>query len=63
MLRKEGIRWTDGGHAVFDLQASTTEDLPDLDEVFCGLKVAAGSIAQIIQTGDFKTLDDNGTWY
>ena len=25
--------------------------------------IAAGSIAQVIQSGTFYTLDDNGTWY
>jgi hypothetical protein len=27
------------------------------------MKVKAGSIAQVIQSGTFYTLDDDGTWY
>lgn len=49
--------------AVLDLQVSTVGDLPAKGATVDGYKVAAGSWAQIIQTGGFRTLDDNGTWY
>ena len=49
--------------AVVDGQVSEASDLPALDGLFCGVKVQAGSIMQIVQTGDFVTLDENGSWY
>ena len=49
--------------AKLDLQASTAADLPALGDVVDSYKVAAGSIAQLIQAGYFVTLDDNGVWY
>ena len=63
MRRVEGIRWTDGGNAVFDLQVSTSDDLPELGEVINGLKTAAGSVAQVVQIGKWVTLDADGSWY
>ena len=68
MVRIEKVRKTvavSGGNqqGVLDLQVSTAAELPDLGEVVCGVAVLAGSIAQVIQTGDFVTLDANGTWY
>lgn len=48
---------------VIDIQVSTAEELPDLNDVVIGCKIGAGSIAQIIQTGAFATLDDDGKWY
>ncbi len=63
MIRIEGTRWTDGLHGVYDLQVSTTSDLPALGASLVGLRVAAGTIAQCIQDGKFYTLDGDGSWY
>jgi hypothetical protein len=64
MLRVEKVRYNDGmKNAVLDIQVSTAAELPSLNDVVCGLKIIAGSIAQVIQTGAWYTLDDNGTWY
>lgn len=66
MLRVEKVRYNDGmKNAVMDIQVSTAAELPSLNDVVCGLKIIAGSIAQIIQADSptFVTLDDNGTWY
>lgn len=68
MVRIEKVRQTvavSGGNqqGVLDLQVSTAADLPDSGEVVCGIAILPGSIAQIIQTGDFVTLDYDGTWY
>lgn len=49
--------------AKLNLQASTVSDLPELGSVVEGHIVAAGSIAQIIQTAEIRTLDSDGTWY
>ena len=48
---------------VVDMQVSTVAELPELNENVDGIVIAAGSIAQIIQTGDFVTLDYDGKWY
>ena len=48
---------------VVDLQVSTAADLPALGGNVAGIVIAAGSIAQVVQTGDFVTLDSNGSWY
>lgn len=66
MLRVEKVRYNDGmKNAVMDIQVSTAEELPSLNDVVCGLKIIAGSIAQIIQADSptFVTMDANGTWY
>lgn len=65
MLRIEEVRNIDGsGIAVIDFQASTVAELPSLnEELGVRMKVGAGSIAQVIQTGAWYTLDENGTWY
>ena len=69
MVRVENTRSdiydpTTGVHTcVLDLQVSTATDLPEKDGMIGNAKVAPGSIAQIIQTGAFVTLDDDGTWY
>lgn len=74
MVRLEGIRKSEdsdtayslSGHApaaVVDLQVSTVAELPAIGDTSLGVKIAAGSIAQCIQTGKFYTLDDGGTWY
>lgn len=43
-----------------DFQA---DEVSDLATTLDGVTIAAGSIAQIIQTGDFVTLGENGSWY
>lgn len=65
MVRIERVRTNDGsGNAVLDLQVSTVSELPALgDQLGIKLIVCAGSVAQVIQTGGWYTLDDNGTWY
>ena len=63
MKRLEKVRKQDGKKAVMDLQVSTASDLPALGDALFNLLVAAGTIAQVIQTGKFYTLDDDGTWY
>lgn len=66
MLRVEKVRYNDGmKNAVMDIQVSTAAELPSLNDVVCGLKIQAGSIAQIIQADSptFVTMDANGTWY
>ena len=49
--------------AVLDLQCSAVSDLPALNALVGGALVAAGSIAQVIQTGAWYTLDADGQWY
>lgn len=64
MVRIESIRADiTRDKKVVDLQVSTPEELPDLNENVEGIIIAAGSIAQIIQTGEWVTLDDDGSWY
>jgi hypothetical protein len=66
MLRVEKVRYNDGmKNAVLDIQVSTAAELPSLNDVVCGLKIIAGSIAQIVHADSptFVTLDDDGTWY
>lgn len=65
MVRINYTRYNDGsGRAVLDLQVSTVAELPALnEELGTRLIVGAGSIAQVIQTGAWYTLDENGTWY
>lgn len=65
MVRINNTRYNDGsGRAVLDLQVSTVAELPALNEQLgVRMKVGAGSIAQVIQTGSWYTLDENGTWY
>lgn len=46
--------------AVLDLQVSTVAELPSQIGT---ITVMAGSIAQVIQTGGFYTLDSDGVWY
>ena len=48
---------------VVDMQVSTVDELPAKNENVGGIIIAPGSIAQVIQTGAWYTLDDNGTWY
>lgn len=64
MVRIEKPRNVDGNlNAVLDLQVSTASDLPDLGDSVGGYTIAPGSIAQIVQTGAFATLDNDGKWY
>lgn len=64
MVRVENVRSVDGNlNAVLDIQVSETNDLPDIGDSIGGYTVCAGSIAQIVQTGAFATLDDDGKWY
>ena len=65
MVRIERVRWNDGaGRAVLDLQVSTSAELPNKGSTIgYRMTVCAGSIAQIIQTGVYATLDDDGNWY
>jgi hypothetical protein len=48
---------------VVDLQVSTADELPELGSDVDGIIIAAGSIVQIIQTGEWATLDSDGSWY
>lgn len=68
MVRIEKVRevlgFVDGiTEAVLDLQVSTVAELPNLGDTSEQYKIAGGSIAQIIQTGQIATLDDDGNWY
>lgn len=64
MVRIESIReHIDRDRKVVDMQVSTVAELPDLYENIEGIIIMAGSIAQIIQTGAYATLDDDGKWY
>lgn len=64
MVRVESIRESiTKDKKVVDLQVSTIKELPTLNQDINTIIVAAGSIAQVIQSGTFYTLDDNGTWY
>lgn len=49
--------------AKVDLQVSEVSELPEKDAAVGGFKVQPGSIAQIIQSDAFVTLDSDGTWY
>ena len=64
MVRVEAIRENiTKDKKVVDLQVSTIEELPTLNQDINTIIIAAGSIAHVIQSGTFYTLDDNGTWY
>lgn len=64
MVRVERVRYNTGsGTAVLDLQVSTASELPALASTIGSMIVDAGSIAQVIQSGTFYTLDDDGKWY
>lgn len=64
MVRIEKPRNVDGNlNAVLDIQVSKTSDLPTSGSTVGGYTIAPGSIAQIVQTGAFATLDDDGKWY
>lgn len=64
MVRVEKVRWNDGQrNAVLDLQVSTAAELPDIWSMVGGWRLKEGSTAQIVQQGEFVTLDKEGTWY
>ena len=51
---------------IMDIQVSTVDELPAINKAIDGVtteKVSACSIAQVVQTGVWYTLDENGTWY
>lgn len=48
---------------VIDIQVSTTNNLPNLNENVNGIIIQAGSSAEIVQSGLVATLDDDGKWY
>lgn len=45
-----------------ELQASSTDDLPELYELVDGVIVGPGSISQLIEGGGFVTIDEDGDW-
>ena len=48
------------------LQVSSRDDLPTIGDAVGGMKVQAGSFAQLVQESTIVTLDDDtasGTWY
>ena len=68
MVRIENVRETVSTDsaaiaAVVDLQVSTTSDLPAKGSMIGSTAIMEGSIAQVVRTGGFYTLDSNGTWY
>ena len=69
MVRIEGtpreISYGAGGalQHVVDLQVSTVAELPAKGDVIGGGKLMPGSIMQIVQSGVWATLDEDGKWY
>jgi hypothetical protein len=64
MVRIERIRERrQNNQCVCDLQVSTVAELPALNANVNGVIILPGSIAEIVQTGDMPTLDDDGKWY
>ena len=63
MVRLEWVRKHLNDSAVLDIQVSTVDELPDIGDEVEGYKIAAGSIAQIVQTGNWYTLDADEKWY
>lgn len=63
MVRLELVRKHLEDSAVLDIQVSTVDELPDIGDEVEGYKIAAGSIAQIVQTGGWYTLDADEKWY
>lgn len=61
--------WTDDNGEIcakLALQVSTRDELPKIGDAVGGMKVQAGSFAQLIQESTLVTLDDDtdsGTWY
>ncbi len=63
MVRIESVRERRPYGCVCDLQVSTVAELPAKNSSVAGTVILAGSVAYIIQTGDWCTLDDDGKWY
>jgi hypothetical protein len=68
MLRIERIRTEVYNHdgtrdVVCDMQVSTAAELPAKDEQQDSIIYKPGCIAQIIESGQWATLDDDGKWY
>lgn len=68
MLRIERIRTEVYNHdgtrdVICDMQVSTAAELPAKDEKLDSIIFKPGCIAQIIETGAWATLDDDGKWY
>lgn len=68
MIRIEGKREIFMGegtqkNAVLDIDVSTAAELPALGDDIEGFFLAAGSIANIIQTGGWVKIDADGKWY
>lgn len=62
--KREIIASANGSAAAkLDIQVSTAADLPEKDAIIGGFRIQPGSIAQIIQTGVFVTMDEDGRWY
>ena len=58
------LHYVDGQpFAKIDVQVSTAAELPELGEIVEGIGTDPGSNAQIIQSGDWATLDADGSWY
>lgn len=49
--------------AKVDMQVSSVDDLPAANEIVGNVKCGYGSIAQVIQSGVFYTMDDPGEWH
>lgn len=49
--------------AKLDIQVETSADLPKLGDAVSGYIIAAGSIAQVVQEGCFKTLSGTDVWF
>lgn len=68
MLRIERIRtevYNSNGtrDVICDMQVSTAAELPAKDEQLDTMIFKPGCIAQIIESGQWATLDDDGKWY
>ena len=48
---------------VLDIDVSTVGELPAMGDVVFGGKLLPTSTANVIQTGAWARLDDDGTWY
>ena len=48
---------------VLDLQTSKVSELKEKYSFIGGVRIAPGSISQLIETGDYVTLNDDGSWY
>lgn len=65
IIVRNNIRIVDDS-MIMDIQVSTVDELPAINEAIDGVtteKVSAGSTAQVVRTGVWYTLDEDGTWY